>query len=100
VCGTRECVIAENYVVVYRLQGDEVEILRVLRAPALAVTVRAPLNAALGWQLKQHARMAAIVFIPLRQRAPARTELNVSVCHVLMIVVRETDGHYINLESA
>jgi toxin ParE1/3/4 len=32
VCGTRECVIAENYVVVYRLQGDEVEILRVLHA--------------------------------------------------------------------
>jgi addiction module RelE/StbE family toxin len=30
--GTRECVVAENYLFVYRLQGADVQILRVLHA--------------------------------------------------------------------
>ena len=30
--GTRECVVTENYLFVYRLQGDDVQILRVLHA--------------------------------------------------------------------
>ena len=30
--GTRECVVTENYLLIYRLQGDDVQILRVLHA--------------------------------------------------------------------
>ncbi|OTP75400.1 type II toxin-antitoxin system RelE/ParE family toxin [Caballeronia sordidicola] len=30
--GTRECVVTENYLMVYRIQGDNVEIIRVLHA--------------------------------------------------------------------
>ncbi len=30
--GTRECVVTENYLLIYRLQGENVQILRVLHA--------------------------------------------------------------------
>jgi addiction module RelE/StbE family toxin len=30
--GTRECVVTENYLLIYRLKGDDVQILRVLHA--------------------------------------------------------------------
>ncbi|MGY6258144.1 type II toxin-antitoxin system RelE/ParE family toxin [Paraburkholderia caledonica] len=30
--GTRECVVTENYLLIYRLRGEDVQILRVLHA--------------------------------------------------------------------